>query len=97
MNDELNENMNNNQNQNNLDTNQNQNHNERKCFSCSQETKFWLRIFFFPCFSIYNIIACFWDERCGFEPYYSSYFFIDNIITFILSVFDLIFITIFKE
>ena len=42
-------------------------------------------------------ISCFWDGRFNIEPYYTSILFIDNIISFVLSIIDLIIVIILKN
>ncbi len=56
-----------------------------------------MRIIFLPCFCIYQSISCFWDGRFNIEPYYTSILFIDNIISFVLSIIDLIIVIILKN
>ena len=75
----------------------NQNNQNDKCCNCSNETKFWLRIVFCPCYFVYSIFGCFFDERCQIEPYYHSFLFGDNITICILSIIDLVFTIIFKS
>ena len=72
---------------------------KKKCFNCtlSDDAKCYLRIIFLPCFCIYQAISCFWDDRFNIEPYYTSILFIDNIISFVLSIIDLIIVIIFKN
>ena len=64
--------------------------------TCSGETKFALKIVCCPCYMFISAFGCFWDNRCEIEPYYHSYGFINNVIFFIFSLIDLIFVIIFK-
>ena len=64
--------------------------------TCSEDTKFTLKIICCPCYFFIKTFACFWDDRCEMEPYYHSYVFVDNIIFFIVSLIDLIFVIIYK-
>ena len=66
------------------------------CCSCSNNMKCFLKIIFCPCFGIYKLFACFWDERCQKEPYYQSELFIDNVVFCFLSIIDLVFVIIYK-
>ena len=64
--------------------------------TCSEDTKCTLRVVFCPCYCFIQTFACFWDNRCEMEPYYHSYVFVDNVIFFIFSLIDLIFVIIYK-
>ena len=101
---ELIENNNNNNISNNVNNNQKQleqNAEKPKKFfkcdcTCSEDTKSTLKIICCPCYFFIKTFACFWDDRCEMEPYYHSYVFADNIIFFIVSLIDLIFVIIYK-
>ena len=100
-NNEQNENNNNSNNQFQPKINpNNQNNNRSKCCiccNCSEKDKFWLSIFFFPCFMIYNMITCFREDRSSIEPYYHTFLFIDNILVCILSIVDIVLLIIYKD
>ena len=64
--------------------------------TCSEQTKFTLKIVFCPCYFFVSAFGCFWDNRCQIEPYYHSYLFLNNVIFFIFSLIDLIFVIIYK-
>ena len=94
-NNNISNNVNNNQKQ--LEQNAGKPKKSFKCdCTCSEDTKFTLKIICCPCYFFIKTFACFWDDRCEMEPYYHSYVFVDNIIFFIVSLIDLIFVIIYK-
>ena len=64
--------------------------------TCSEKTKLTLKIVCCPCYLFVSAFGCFCDDRCQLEPYYHSYLFVNNVIFFIFSLIDLIFVIIFK-
>ena len=72
------------------------NHLDNCCCTCTEKTKCWLRIIFFPCFLVYNSFGCFWDDRCEREPYYEGGLFKDNVVFCFLSIIDMVLVIIYK-
>ena len=57
-----------------------------------------LKIIFCPCYCLfYKTFEWIWDGRCKFETYYKSNYFFENIFFSILSIFDIIANSFYKE
>lgn len=66
--------------------------------SCNEKNKRIFKIIFCPCYCFcYKTFKCFCDERFGFEPYYETFFFIENIFFCLISIIDLSIIIYFKK
>ena len=58
--------------------------------SCNEKNKRIFKIIFCPCYCFcYKTFKCFCDERFGFEPYYETFLFIENILFCLISIIDL--------
>ena len=71
---------------------------ENKCFGFHKNCKNKLKVIFCPCYCLfYKSFEWIWDGRCGFEAYYKSHYFIENVLFCVLSICDIVIISFYKD